>query len=168
MGQFNAIQEQFRFSVEQVIREHLAQDVDRDNAIIEASREITRAAMSPISGSITVHYFCSLNGQHRDDLRNAVERYGNGRLSQMTGDEIDTSPNEIAAMILGEYNDLTAGFTDEEFAAANLDIYEIYYGRHENGKVYDYPHAVRRITKRTQFGEHLTAAIANGENGGGA
>jgi hypothetical protein len=48
MGQFNAIQEQFRFSVEQVIREHLAQDVDRDNAIIEASREITRAAMRPI------------------------------------------------------------------------------------------------------------------------
>jgi hypothetical protein len=42
----NAFQEQVRYSVEQVIRDHLDQDSDRDNAIREASMEIVQSIMS--------------------------------------------------------------------------------------------------------------------------
>lgn len=44
----NAVQEQFRYSVERCIREHIAQDADFDNAVREASREIVEGLIRPI------------------------------------------------------------------------------------------------------------------------
>ena len=44
------MQEQMRLSIEQCIREHIAQDVDFDNAVVEASREIVAALVRPIEG----------------------------------------------------------------------------------------------------------------------
>lgn len=46
--------EQLRLSVEQCIRDHLAQDVDRDAAIVEASREIVAGLLRPLSGGPTL------------------------------------------------------------------------------------------------------------------
>ena len=44
----NATQDQIRYSIEEIIREHIAQDCDFDNAIREAAREITAGLMRPI------------------------------------------------------------------------------------------------------------------------
>lgn len=49
-----SLYEQWRYSVEEIIRGHLKQDVDRDNAIMEASREIARAAFRLMKQNTTL------------------------------------------------------------------------------------------------------------------
>lgn len=47
------MQEQLRLSIEAIIREHIAQDVDFDNAVVEASREIVAGLMRPLDAGPT-------------------------------------------------------------------------------------------------------------------
>ena len=44
------MKEQLRMSIEQTIRDHIAQDTDFDNAVREASRDIVNALERPLHG----------------------------------------------------------------------------------------------------------------------
>lgn len=57
------MKEQLRLSIEQCIRDHLAQDLDTDSAIVAASKEIVDAISRPLD-----------NGPSRNDALALIER----------------------------------------------------------------------------------------------